>query len=145
MFFKKPRMAIQSVLRTAVDEANTHPLPTDLSILRDESSGRLLVDPTEVIAQVQKRETQALSLDPTLLPGAPFPWLLRVAPNHKHSAPMISGRITPAVMQEAIRRTPNHKAASPVPYLYNTVLEATIFISVVLSICLNHITRLNAF
>jgi hypothetical protein len=111
MFFKKPWVAIQSVLRTAVDEVNTHTLSTNLSILRDESSGRLLVDPTEIIAQVQKLETQALSPDPTRLPGAPFPWLSRVTPNHKHSVPMISGCITPAVMQEALRRTPNHKAA----------------------------------
>ncbi len=52
MFLKKPRVALQSILRTAADKANTQPLPTDLSILKDESSGRLLVDPTEVIAQV---------------------------------------------------------------------------------------------
>ena len=26
---------------------------------------------------------------------------------------MISGQITPAIMQEALRRTPNHKAAGP--------------------------------
>jgi hypothetical protein len=113
MFLKKPRVALQSILRTAADEANTQPLPTDLSILRGEASGRLLVDPTEVIAQILKLETQTLSPDPTLLSGAPLPWLSRVIPNHKHSVLMISGCITPAVMQEALRRTPNHKAAGP--------------------------------
>jgi hypothetical protein len=89
---------LQSILRTVAEKENTQPLPMDLSILRDESSGRLLVDPAEVIAQVQKLETQALSPDPTLPPGAPFPWHLRVPPNHRHSAPMILGCITPAVM-----------------------------------------------
>jgi hypothetical protein len=52
MFLKKPRVALQSMLRTAAEKENTQPLPTDLSMLRDESSGRLLVDPTEVVAQV---------------------------------------------------------------------------------------------
>ena len=89
------------------------PLPTDLSILRDNALGRLLVDPAEVIAQVQKLETHALSPNPTLPHGAPFPWHLRVPPNHKHTAPIISGCITPAFMQEALRRTPNHKVAGP--------------------------------
>ena len=106
-------MALQSILRTAAEEENTQPLPTNLSILRDDASYRLLVDPAEVIAQVQKLETHAMSPDPTLPHGAPFPWHLRVPLNHKHAAPMISGCITPAIMQEALRRTPNHKAASP--------------------------------
>jgi hypothetical protein len=113
MLLKKPKVALQFILRTAAEKENTQPLPTDLSILRDDSSGHLLVDPTEVIAQVQKLETQALSHDPTLPHGAPFPWHLRVPPIQKHTAPMISGCITPAVMQEALRRTPNHKAAGP--------------------------------
>jgi hypothetical protein len=54
MFLKKPKMALQSILRTAAEEKNTHPLPTDLSFLRDDASDRLLVDAAEVIAQVQK-------------------------------------------------------------------------------------------
>jgi hypothetical protein len=32
-FFKKPRMALQSIFRTTPEEANTQPLPTDLSII----------------------------------------------------------------------------------------------------------------
>jgi len=52
MFLKKPKVALQSILRTEVKEENTQPLPTDLSILRDDASCHLLVDPAEVIAQV---------------------------------------------------------------------------------------------
>jgi hypothetical protein len=111
-------VALQSILSTAAEEANIQPLPTDLSILRDYASGRLLTDPAEVIAQVQKLETHAMSPDPTLPQGAPFPWHLpnvcpfpMVSPNRKHTFPMILGCIIPAIMQEARRRTPNHKAA----------------------------------
>ena len=71
------------------------------------------MDPAEVIAQVHKLETKALSLDPTLPHGAPFPWHLRVPPNPKHTTPMISGCITPAIIQEALRCTLNHKATGP--------------------------------
>ena len=66
-------MALQSILRTAAEEENTQPLPTDLSILGDAASVRLVVDPAEIIAQVQKLETQAMSSGPTLPHGAPFP------------------------------------------------------------------------
>ena len=52
MFLKKPMVALQSILRTAAEKENTQSIPTDLSILRDDSSGRLLVDPAKVIAQV---------------------------------------------------------------------------------------------
>ncbi len=71
------------------------------------------MDPTEVRAQVQKLETKALSPDPTLPPGAPFPWLSHVSSIRKHTVPTISRCITPAIMQEALRRTPNYKAAGP--------------------------------
>ncbi len=94
MFLKKPKVALQSILRTVVEEENSQPLPTNLSILKDDASGRFMVDPAEVIAQVQKLETHALSPDPTLPHGAPFPWHLRVSPNHKHIIPMISVCIT---------------------------------------------------
>ena len=113
MFLKKPRVALQSILRTAAEKENIQPLPMDDSILRDDSSGLLLVVPAEVIAQVQKIETQAISPNPTPPRGAPFPWHLRVPPNHKHTTPMISGCIPSVVMQEALRRTPNPKAAGP--------------------------------
>ena len=72
MFINKTKVALQSILRTAAEEENTQPLPTDLSIVKYIASGRLLVDPAEVIAQVQKLETKAMSPDPALTHGAPF-------------------------------------------------------------------------
>jgi len=47
MFFFKPKVALQSILRTAAEEENTQPLRTNLSILKDDATGRLLVDPAE--------------------------------------------------------------------------------------------------
>jgi hypothetical protein len=111
MYLKKPKVALQSILRTAVGREDSHPLPTNLSIIRDDTSGYLVTDPKEVITQVHKLETTALSSDPRLPPGAPFPWLPHITPNLKHTIPMISRCITPAILQEALRRTPNHKAA----------------------------------
>ena len=49
---KKPEVALQSILRTTAEEENSQLLPTDLSILRDDTSSHLMVDPAEVIAQV---------------------------------------------------------------------------------------------
>ncbi len=63
--------------------------------------------------KITELETKDLSLDSTLLPGVPFPWGGLVRPTPILSVPMISGQITPAIMQEALRRTPNHKAAGP--------------------------------
>jgi hypothetical protein len=69
MFVKKPKVALQTILRTSVAAAADHsqPLPTKIAIIRDETTGRLLVEPEEVIEQVRKLETKALSPDPTLL------------------------------------------------------------------------------
>ena len=58
-------------------------------------------------------ETTSLSPDPTLPPGAPFPWHDRIRATPTSSIPMIAGQITPTIMHEALRRTPNHKAAGP--------------------------------
>ena len=66
-------MALQSILRTAAETDDSQTLPTNLSIIRDDTTDRLVMDPVEVIAQVQKLETQALSPDPMLPQGAPFP------------------------------------------------------------------------
>jgi len=106
-------VALQSIIRTAAEREDSPPLPTDLSIIRDDISGSLITDPKEVIRQVEKLETTALSPDPTLSSGAPFPWLSHITPNQRYTIPMISGCITPAILQEALRRTPNHKAAGP--------------------------------
>jgi hypothetical protein len=113
MFIKKPKVVMQSILRTATERDDSQPLPTNLSIIRDATSGCLITDPKEVIRQVQKLETTALSPDPTLPPEAPFPWLSHITPNQRHTIPMISGCITPAILEEALHRTPNHKATGP--------------------------------
>ena len=113
IFVKKPSAALKSILRTSEGTPDNPTLPTDLSVLRDDTSGRLLTTPTEVIAQLEKLETKALSPDPTLPPGAPFSWLGHVRPIPTSTVPMLIGQITPAVFHEALRRTPNHKAACP--------------------------------
>ncbi len=73
MFGKKPSAALKSILSNLEGTPKNPILPTDLSVLRDETSGRLLTTPREVIAHLEKLETIALSPDPTLPPGAPFP------------------------------------------------------------------------
>jgi len=75
MFVKKPSVALKSMLRTSERTPDNPTLPTDLPVLRDETSGRLITTPSEVITQLTKMETIALSPDPTLPPGTPFPWL----------------------------------------------------------------------
>ncbi len=108
-FITKPKFALKSILRTEEAGENPQHLPTNLSIIRDETTGQLIVNPTEVIAQVQKLETKALSPDPALLPWALFPWLSHDSPIRKHTVPMKSRRINLAILKEALRRTPNHK------------------------------------
>jgi len=113
MFIEKPKVALQSILHTAAEREASQPLPTSLSIIRDTASSCLVTDPKEVVRQVQTLESTALSASPTLPPGAPFPWLSHITPNQWHTIPMISGCITPAILHEALRRTPNHKATGP--------------------------------
>ena len=113
VFVKNPSFALKSILRISEGAPDNPTLPTDLSVLRDETSGRLLTTPTEVITQLEKLETKALSPDPTLPPGAPFPWLGHVQPTPTSSVTMLIDQITPTIFHEALRRTPNHKAAGP--------------------------------
>jgi hypothetical protein len=113
MFIKKPSVALKAILRSAKEANTSATLPTDLSILRDEKLGLLNTTPTEVVTRLAQMETVALSPYPTLPPGAPLPWRGRVLPTPTSSVPMISGRITLAIMQEALHRIPNHKASSP--------------------------------
>jgi len=49
MFIKKPKLALQSILRTVAEREDSQPLPTNLSIIRDDTSGCLITDPKEVI------------------------------------------------------------------------------------------------
>jgi hypothetical protein len=77
------------------------------------ATGLIITNPTEVVKKIAELETIALSPYPTLPSGAPFSWLGYVRPTPIASVRMIAGQITPAIMQEALRRTPNHKAAGP--------------------------------
>jgi hypothetical protein len=113
IFVKKPSAALKSILHTSERTRDKPTLPTSLSVLRDETFRRLLVTPTEVIAHLEKLETNSMSPNPTLPPGAPFSWLGNVRPTPTSSVPMLIGQITPAIFQEALRRTPNHKVAGP--------------------------------
>ena len=113
LFVTKPNKALKSLLRTAAGSRMSNTLPTDLSIIKDEVTGILITDPTSVKRKIAEMETKALSPDPILPPGAPFPWIGYVQETPTSSVPMIAGQITPAIMQEALRRTPNHKAAGP--------------------------------
>ena len=113
MFVKKTNIALKSLLRTAEGRTKTTTLPTDLSIIKGEATGLLSTDPLEVVRKIAALETMALSQDPTFPPGAPFPWSGYVRATPTSSVPMIAGHITPAIMHEALRRIPNHKAAGP--------------------------------
>jgi len=73
LFIKKPSVTLKPILRAAEGVTETPSLPTDLSILRDETTGRLITAPEEVIAKIIQMETMALSPDHTLPAGAPFP------------------------------------------------------------------------
>jgi len=113
MFVKKPSVALNSILRTSDGTTDNPTLPTDLSILRDETSRRFLTTPSEVLAQLMEMETTTLSSDPTVPLSAPFSWLGHVRPTPTSSVPMLIGQVTPAIFQEALRRTPNHKDVGP--------------------------------
>ena len=97
MLVKKPNVALKSILRTSEGTTDNTKLPTDLSILRDETFGRLVTTPSEALTQLTQMETTALSMDPTLPPGAPFPWLGHVRLTPTSSVPMLIGQITWAI------------------------------------------------
>ncbi len=106
-------MALKSLLRTTTGSLTTNTISTNLSIIKDENTGFFITDPPEVMKKIAALETIALSLDPILPLGAPFPWRGYVRAIPTSSVPMITGHITPAITHEALRRTPNHKAAGP--------------------------------
>jgi hypothetical protein len=120
MFVKKSSEALKSILRATTREKDSYTLPIYLSILRDETSlGRLIITLTKGITKLTQMDTVALSPNSTLPPRALFPWLGQVRPFSTSTIPMISGRITPTIMQEALRSTPNHKVTGSdgVPFL----------------------------
>ena len=92
LFVKKPNTALKSIMRTANGKPNENTLPTNLSIIKDEVSGLLITNPPEVVTKIMELETKALSPDPTLPLGAPFPWLGHVKPTPTSSVPMIAGQ-----------------------------------------------------
>jgi hypothetical protein len=104
---------LKSILQTATWDKGSPTLPTDLSILRDKTSWRLITTPAEVIMKLAKMKMLALSPIPILPHGPPLSWFDRVRSTPTYSVPMISGHISPAIMQKTLRRTPNHKAAGP--------------------------------
>ena len=75
MFAKRPNMALKSILRTAAGNTADITLPTDLSIIKDEATGLLITHPSEVVKTIAELEKIALSPDPILPSGVPFPWL----------------------------------------------------------------------
>jgi hypothetical protein len=44
---KKPKVALQSILRTAAEREDSQPLPANLSIIRGDTSGFLITDRPE--------------------------------------------------------------------------------------------------
>ena len=73
LFIKKPSVALKYILRTTEGVTDTPSLLTDLSVIRDETTGRLITAPEEVVAKITQMETAALSPNPTSHPGTPFP------------------------------------------------------------------------
>ena len=66
---KKSSVALKSILCTTEGTADASYLPTNFSLLRDETTGHLITVPEELIAKITEMETVVVSLDPTLPPG----------------------------------------------------------------------------
>ncbi len=62
--------ALKSILRTPEGGKDTNILTTYLSIIRGETTGRLIMAPAKVVATIARMETVDLSSDPTLPPRA---------------------------------------------------------------------------
>ena len=73
LFIKKPNVAQTYIMRAAEGVTDDPSLPTNLYVIWNETTGRLITAPEEVIAKITLMETVALSPDPTLPPGGPFP------------------------------------------------------------------------
>ena len=69
---KTPSVALKSILRTTEGVADSPSLPTELCVLRDEITARLITTPEKLIYKITQMETVALSLDPTLPQGPLF-------------------------------------------------------------------------
>ena len=111
MLVKKSSVDLKYIFRTSEGTPDNSTLPTDLSILRNEKTGRLLTTLSKVLTRLTQMEMTALSPDPKLSPGTTFPWLGHVRPTPTSLVPMLIDKITSAIFQESLRRTPNHKVA----------------------------------
>jgi hypothetical protein len=109
-FAKKPNMTLKSILLTAEGIRNTNTLPTCLSVIKSEASGFLITNPTKVVTKITELETLALSLDPTLPPGARFTWLGYVRPTPTSTAPRIARQITQPLCK---RPSAEHQTTRP--------------------------------
>jgi hypothetical protein len=89
MFVKKPSVALKPIMRTSEGVTDTPSLPIDLYVIRDETTGRLITAPEDVVAKITQIETAALSPDHTIPPGGSFPWIGHVHPTPAVSTPMI--------------------------------------------------------
>ena len=89
MFVNKLSVALKSILNTSEGTVDNPTLPTYLSILRDETYGRLLTSSSEVLTQLKEIETTALFPNPTLPLGAPFPWIGHIRPIPTSSVPIV--------------------------------------------------------
>jgi hypothetical protein len=73
LFIKKSSVALKSILFTTGGVTDTPSVPTDVSVVRDETTGCLITTaPEEVVDKITQMETAALSPDPALPPGGPF-------------------------------------------------------------------------
>jgi hypothetical protein len=52
MFFKKPDVALKSIMCTAAGTTTNSTLPTDLSIIKDETTCLLITTPSEVVNKI---------------------------------------------------------------------------------------------
>jgi hypothetical protein len=52
LFVKDPSVALKYVLRISEGVTNTTSLPTDLSVIRGETTGRLIIAPDEVVSKI---------------------------------------------------------------------------------------------
>jgi hypothetical protein len=73
MYVKEPSVALKTILQSAMWAETPTILPTDLSILRDETTGLLITTSAEIITTLAQMETVTLFPGPTSPPELHFP------------------------------------------------------------------------
>ena len=101
---RSPQRMIQSAPADYTPPSRTRPQPAKVKIYKKNPP-----------SNVYKKSKAGLAIHPPHCSGdgGILSWLCHATSNQQHNITMISGCITPAIMQEALRRTPNHKAAGP--------------------------------